>query len=127
MDDIDEPVRRHHDHHHSWVAGIGPDQPRRNQLMRKDLIASLTSKTAIGVAAVLLTAGTGRAVVFHNISDSSSPPHSDKASDTADDHAGEDHPTTTTTAGGTVNQRVTTNANPNSNNDSHGDKVSAAA
>ena len=55
--------------------------------MRKDLFASLTSKVAIGVAAVLLTAGTGGAVVFSNINDDSTPPNSDKASDTAVEHA----------------------------------------
>lgn len=98
--------------------------------MRKDLFASLTSKVAIGVAAVLLTAGTGGAVVFSNINESSSPTLPDKASDTAKKavaDAGADDDATNDDADNAANESATNNTPNDNSTDNHGAKVSAVA
>jgi hypothetical protein len=58
--------------------------------MRKDLFASLTSKIAVGVVAVLLTAGTGGAVVFSNANHESPGPN-ENANDHATENVNDDH------------------------------------
>src|SRR5688500_1328717 len=58
--------------------------------MRKDLLASLTSKIAVGVAAVLLTAGTGGAIVFSNANHESPGPN-ENANEHATENVNDDH------------------------------------
>ena len=94
--------------------------------MRKDLFASLTSKIAVGVTAVLLTAGTGGAVVFSNANHESPGPN-----ESANEHAenvNDDHESGDESEDETTNEVETEDAESNENaNNEHGKLVSEAA
>ena len=92
--------------------------------MRKDLFASLTSKIAVGAAAVLLTAGTGGAVVFSNANHESPGPN-DNANVHADENVNDDHESDDQESGDDVTSEDA-ESNENANNE-HGKLVSEAA
>lgn len=93
--------------------------------MRKDRVASLTSKIAVGIAAVLLTAGTGGAVVFSNANHESPGPN-----ENANEHAVENHTDGHDESGDDeatdAVESEDVEANEHANND-HGELVSEAA
>ena len=94
--------------------------------MRKDLLASLTSKIAVGVAAELLTAGTGGAVVFSNANHESPGPN-EIANERATENQNDDHESDDSEDEAT-NEVESEDAESNENaNNEHGKLVSEAA